>query len=138
MGQRRGGGRNSIARDVAKLLSDLDEAQREAANRIASITGSGRSYAEHDLNMRDGPLPYGFDDSEYLGQNGGRMDRDLPWYQDTFNFTRDTLIGIPEAGWEFVKDLGVFMAFQGADKRGVAWKGLYRLSENVLVFAGAH
>lgn len=54
------------------------------------------------------------------------------------HFTRDTLIGIPEAGWKFVKDLGVFMAFHGADKRGVARKGLYRLSENVLVFAGAH
>ncbi|MDK1359648.1 hypothetical protein QNO00_05130 [Arthrobacter sp. zg-Y1219] len=121
--------RNSIARDVSRLLSELDEAQRDAANRIANITGSERSYTEHDNIMRDGLIPYGYDEYDHFAAGGGKMHRDLPWYQDTW----DTIAGVPMALGETVEDVGVLVGAQGWPKAGDAWKGMYRVGENAVV-----
>ncbi|MDK1359640.1 hypothetical protein QNO00_05090 [Arthrobacter sp. zg-Y1219] len=121
--------RNSIARAVSRLLSDLDEAQRDAANRIANITGSGRSYTQHDNIMRDGLIPYGFDEYDHFAAGGGKMHRDLPWYQDTW----DTVAGVPKAAGETLEGIGTLFGMQGWYEAGNAWKGMYRVGENLFV-----
>ncbi|GAA3291394.1 hypothetical protein ACFFON_18150 [Arthrobacter citreus] len=126
--------RNTLASDVGRLHSDLDEAQRETAARITHITGSDRTYGETGKGLDTEVIAYGFGYSDYAAAfSGGYLSTDLPWWRDTMNFLADTREGVPQAAWEFVTGLGVLIGFQGWGKAGSAWTGMYRTGENIVI-----
>lgn len=99
---------NVLASESARLLADLDQAQRDTANRIAAIAGSSRRYSE-DGNGEE--IEYGRSAEDRVAGTGGHMKDGDFWVVDVWEWggrnrerVRDVRDKVREGFWGTVRD----------------------------------
>ncbi|MCC3291492.1 hypothetical protein [Arthrobacter sp. zg-Y1110] len=88
---------NVLASESARLLADLDQAQRDAANRIAAISGSSRRYSEGGDGEEIG---YGRSPEDRVAGMGGPMEDGDFWLVDWWEWTGRNRERVWDAGNE--------------------------------------
>ena len=87
---------NLLASESAGLMADLDQAQRNAANRIAGIAGNSRRYSESGTGEE---VAYGRPSDDRLADEGGHMGDGDIWLVDVWE---SAFVNTGKKFWETV------------------------------------